>query len=82
MLSAIGFVAHSDKLPITKPPNTLPKLLAKSPKIPCVNEFEEEASTNCLHLITQLQFNDLVRDLNLTMSQRELSIATVKLACF
>ena len=82
MLSAIRFIAHSDKLPIPKPPNTLPKLLEKSLEIPCVNEFKKEAITNRLHLITQPKLNNLVRYLNLTINQLELSIATVKLACF
>ena len=69
---AIHPVAHSDELLISKPPVTLPKPLEKSPESSCVSKFEDKLNTNCPHLITKPKLNDLVCDLNLTMSKSEL----------
>ena len=70
--SAIRPVAHSDQLPVPKPPVTLPKTSAESSQSSCNSEFEDESNTNCPHLITQQELNDLVRDLNLPKSKSEL----------
>ena len=65
-------VAHSDQLPVPKPPVMLSKNSAESSQSFCNSEFEDEPSTSCSHLITQQELNDLVRDLNLPKSKSEL----------
>ena len=70
--SAIRPVAHSDQLPVPKPPVTLSETSAESSQSSCNSEFEDEPSTNCSHLITQQELNDLVQDLNLPKSKSEL----------
>ena len=72
LLSAICPVAHSDELPLPKPPVTLPEPLAKSSERSCDSEFQDEPSITCPHLITQQELNDPVRGLNLTKSKNEL----------
>ena len=69
---AIRPVAHSDELSVPKPPVTLPEPLAKSLESSCDTEFQDEPNTNCPHLITQQELNDLVYDLNLTKRKSEL----------
>ena len=70
--SAIRPVAHSDQLPVPKPPVTLPETSAESSQSSCISKFEDEPNTHCPHLITQQELNDLVRDLNLPKSKSEL----------
>ena len=70
--SAIRPVAHSDQLPMPKPPVTLPETSAESSQSSSSSEFEDEPNTNCPHLITQQELNDLVCNLNLPNSKSEL----------
>ena len=51
--SAIRLLAHSDQLPVLKPPVTLPETSAESSQSSCNSEFEDKPNTNCPHLITQ-----------------------------
>ena len=70
--SVIRPVAHSNEIPVPKPTVKLPQPPEESSESCCNSEFDNEPKTNCPHLKTQQELNDLVRDLNLPKSKSEL----------
>ena len=74
LLSTIQPIAHSDDIPAPTPPISLPD----SDSASLVNDCNEDdldykpENPKIPHIISQVELNDLVRDLRLTKSQSEL----------